>query len=46
MFVEDLDNSIDQVELFRMIELQWQEFLKGDLPRIEQVFLAHQWPTA
>lgn len=44
LFVEGLDGGIDQEELIQAIESKWQEFIENDLPRIEQKFLAHQWP--
>ncbi len=44
--VERLDEDLDTAQLARKIESKWQEFLEKDLPRIEQAFLAHEWPTA
>jgi hypothetical protein len=43
--VEGLDGVTGQVQLVQTIESKWREFLENDLPRIEQAFLAHQWPT-
>jgi hypothetical protein len=43
-FVDELDGGIDQEQLIHTIESKWQEFVENDLPRIEQKFLAHQWP--
>ena len=44
--VERLDEDLDTAQLAQKIESRWQEFLKDDLPRIEQTFLAHEWPKA
>jgi hypothetical protein len=44
--VEGLDGGMDQECLIQTIESKWQEFLENDLPRIEQAFLAHDWPAA
>jgi len=44
--VESLDDDLDQEELIQLVELKWRDFLENDLPRIEQAFLAHQWPAA
>jgi hypothetical protein len=43
-FVEGLDSGIEQGQLIQEVESKWQEFVESDLPRIEQKFLAHQWP--
>lgn len=42
--VEGLDTPIDDDQFFQTIETNWNRFLEDDLPRIEQVFMAHQWP--
>jgi hypothetical protein len=44
--VETLDDNLEPEELIQIIESKWQDFVKYDLPRIEQTFLDHQWPAA
>ncbi len=46
IIVGGLDSGIDPEQLIQEIDSKWQEFLEIDLPRIEQAFLAHQWPEA
>jgi hypothetical protein len=45
VFVTGLDGDVDREQLIETIEAKWKEFLDSDLPRIQEIFLAHPWPA-
>jgi len=44
--IDRLDDDLDPNQLIHTIKCRWDQFLRDDLPRIEQAFLGHQWPTS